>query len=344
MELPKQIKEFKAIDSEMLINPDFGIKNFSEIKLKFEETQRIISEMIQLAFGQEDFPEGIKAQILQIINEFNGHFNQIKNYSLEKDGAQQFRTHRQILDNFNNWYSFINQGFDNQGKPKNFLTIYNATKNIANESISKDQEKLKQYITDAKKAKADIDDILNALRKKSAEETVVDYANIFRVQAETYSSFRFKLKPWADKEIKIGASQIWLIVGIILGATLIFAIKYINEIFPFNGNEEIEIRIIQLITRFAFISFLIFLVGFCFRQFSISKHLYTINKHRQNTLDSYKLFLASLDREDGTTRNALMMEVAKAIYEAGSTGYISSKHQDNSPSIIEMTRLIKEEK
>lgn len=344
MEEPKIIKDFNNINSESLINPDFGIKNFSEIKPKFEEIYRLIKEMAQLAFYEEEFPEGIKTQIINIVTEFDSYYKQIKSYNIENDGAQQFRTHGQIITNFNNWHDSIIKGFDSQNKPKNFLTIYNATKNIANESISKNHEILKSYVGDAKTAKEDIDGILNELRKKSAEETVVDYANIFKSQAESYSSIQLKLVPWKDRNFKIGSSQVWLVVGIILGTALIFAIKYINDIFPFESTEVIEVRIIQLLTRFAFLSFLIYLVSFCFRQFSISKHLYTINKHRQNTLDSYKLFLASLDKADGTTRNALMMEVAKSIYEAGSTGYISGKQQDVSPSIIEMTRLIKDDK
>jgi hypothetical protein len=40
-----------------------------------------------------------------------------------------------------------------------------------------------------------------------------------------------------------------------------------------------------------------------------------------------------------------MMEVAKAIYEAGHSGYISTKDgSDSAPSIIEMTRFVNQDK
>ena len=163
---------------------------------------------------------------------------------------------------------------------------------------------------DAQKDKSDIETILGELRKKSADKTVVDYANIFKQQAEKYSGFSFRLKPWKDKKISIGIAEYWVSLALVLGIGLVFAIKYLTDIFPLNSTDNFEIRINQLLTRFAFISFLIYLVTFCIKQYSISKHLFTLNKHRQNTLNSYKLFLASVDREDTTTRNALMMEVA----------------------------------
>lgn len=344
MEIPKQIKDFKNIDTNDLLNPDFGSKNFDEIKSEFDESHILIMEMVQIAFEEDNFPSGLKTQVLNIVNQFNSHYNKIKTYSIDNDGAHQFRGRNQIINEFRNWYTWNYQGFDNSNKSRNFLTIYNACKNLSNQSMSKDQDTLKKYLKESKTAKTDIDTILSELRKKAAEETVVDYANIFKEQAEKYSSFQIKIKPWSERVFKIGTSQTWLIVGIVFIIGLVFAINFINEIFPFDENKSYKIEIIQLLTRFAFISFLIFLVTFCFKQYSISKHLFTINKHRQNTLDSYKLFLESVDRDDSTTRNALMMEVAKAIYEAGNTGYISNKNNQNSPSIIEMTRLVSEKK
>ena len=341
MEFPEQIQKFKEIDANMLLNPDFGSKNFSEIKPIFDESYSLINEMIDIAYGSENFPEGLKGQILQIVTQFNGFYNQIVNYSIDKDGSQQFRGHQNIINDFKNWYDWNYQGFDKQNKPRNFFTIYNACKNLSNQTLSKDQEKLRKYIDEAEKAKKDIHIILSELRKKAGDETVVDYANIFKQQAERYSFYKLSLRPF---RFKVGAAEIWLFISLLSGIGLIIAINFIAHIFPLNPSDPIEIKIILLVTRFAFISFLIFLVTFFFRQYSISKHLYTLNKHRQNTLDSYKLFLQSVGRDDTTTRNALMMEVAKAIYEAGNTGYISSKNDYTTPSVIEMTRLINEQK
>jgi hypothetical protein len=43
-------------------------------------------------------------------------------------------------------------------------------------------------------------------------------------------------------------------------------------------------------------------------------------------------------------RNALMMEVARAIYESGETGYITSKsNSDTGSSIMEVTKYLNKE-
>ncbi len=71
-------------------------------------------------------------------------------------------------------------------------------------------------------------------------------------------------------------------------------------------------------------------------------HLYTLNKHRGNTLSSYKLFIQTMGTEDKETRSLLMRDVSKSIFDAGQTGYISSKDAPETSNIInEVTKIIK---
>ena len=84
----------------------------------------------------------------------------------------------------------------------------------------------------------------------------------------------------------------------------------------------------------------IFVISFSFRQYSINKHLSTINKHRQNGLNSFKLFVESINKEDYESRNSLMLQLAKAIYKKTTTGYINDKNQGVNSGIIEITKMI----
>jgi hypothetical protein len=87
------------------------------------------------------------------------------------------------------------------------------------------------------------------------------------------------------------------------------------------------------------ISITIFFISFCFKQYSVNRHLSTINKHRANAFGSYKLFEALA--KDGPEKNVLLHQLAKAIYEQTSTGFINDKGGIN-PSVLEITKMFGE--
>lgn len=339
MELPKEIETFNEIDTDQLHHPDFGSKNFGEISDDFEDSRMLIAQMVEIAYGSESFPKSLSDQVLGIVKRFNGIYNQIRNYSIDSD--QNFSKRSAIVKDYNNWSKFNWTGKDQSNNPQNFLQIYNTCKNLDKKTAGDDTEKLKMYLSDAKKADVDIKSILDQLRTKAGSETVQDYANIFKEQAEKHSHVEIELKPW---KWNLGAAQYWMMVAIISVVVVLLAIGNLHKLFLYAETDPTGVKVIQHIMRIAVLSFLVYIVSFFFKQYSIAKHLYTLNKHRQNVLNSYKLFLESVDREDSTIRNALMMEVAKSIYESGSTGHINTKGSDSSASIIELTRMINTER
>ena len=50
--------------------------------------------------------------------------------------------------------------------------------------------------------------------------------------------------------------------------------------------------------------------------------------------------MESINKEDYESRNSLMLQLAKAIYEQTSTGYINDKNQGVNSGIIEITKMI----
>ena len=111
---------------------------------------------------------------------------------------------------------------------------------------------------------------------------------------------------------------------------------YVDE----AGNETVKYEISHILTKLLMFAVQIFIISFSFKQYSIRRHISTINKHRQNGLDSFKLFTDSINKEDTMTRNALMLQLAKAIYEQTNTGYISDQNQNINSSLIEITKMI----
>jgi hypothetical protein len=70
-------------------------------------------------------------------------------------------------------------------------------------------------------------------------------------------------------------------------------------------------------------------------------HLYTLNKHRANTLKSFEYLTQASDKIEAASYNAILLKVTEAIYESGQTGYISSSESSGDlPTIIDISKNI----
>lgn len=181
------------------------------------------------------------------------------------------------------------------------------------------------------------DSTVATLNKEAGKIGVKEYAEIFSNQSKEHS-----------KSVKegLGKAQMWLIAAGVMFASLIVLFIWLDSIFSIKGATLFTPEVlVHIAGRFLFISLIIFLVSFSFKQFRINMHLYTLNKHRANTLKSFEYLTRAPDKLDPSTYNAILMEVAKAIYEAGQTGYISvNDGQADMPSIIDLSKIITQPK
>ena len=199
--------------------------------------------------------------------------------------------------------------------------VYELNSRLLNTDIEKESNKIKDTVKTLNEYKKKAESLIEELQGKALEQTVSNYSQIFGVEAKNHKSS-------ANKWLWIG----WIAMVLFLGASFL-----LYNIF----KDETSLNATQIIFKVAILVALLFIITFTFKQYSINKHLYTLNKHRENTLNSYKLFIDSIRPEDNDVRNAIMMQVSRAIYEQGKTGYISEKGSEpENPSIIEMIRTV----
>ncbi len=335
----KKFEVFAEIDLGKLERSDLGVKGFVEILPRISELKSIIDELIQICEKSNTIPPKLVEQLVKHVDQMLSFVQQIMDYSIDEDSS--FRRRQSIINQFSDWHNLILSGVGPNNNYNNFLTIFNAIKSFDRVDLAVEEKTLTELKSDLLKAKSDQENLLLELKQKVSEEVVSEYAIIFQKQADSHSKFVFTIKNW-KLDIKFGNAQWWLLLSFFLvlsfGLSVFILYKHFN-IDVTNSNNSVIV--LQLITRLVILSFVLYLVSFSIKQYNVQKHLYTLNKHRQNTLNSYKLFLTTIDKGDVTLRSALMMEVAKAIYDAGQTGYLSIKGgQDNAPSIIELNRFI----
>ena len=79
---------------------------------------------------------------------------------------------------------------------------------------------------------------------------------------------------------------------------------------------------------------------------SAEKHLYNINTQKQNALESHQQILQSIapteSENEKEIRNAILLELTRAIFDPKDTGYSKTNNQISSPTsqIVEISKSI----
>ncbi|MEI9921401.1 MAG: hypothetical protein WDO14_21840 [Bacteroidota bacterium] len=354
---PTGIETIKSVDLNKPFQKE-SLANYGTHRNQMNEIREMIVEMIDSVNGKE-IPQIFGSQINQFISRWIGLFNQLDSYKFESDRSPEYQSRMSILNSIDLWHRNIAEGFIRESGnilvPYNFLQLYtwalsrkdelekekheiSETLFTLKERYDFDKQKalIDQVVGEVKDEAASAKNIVDELRLNAASQTFRQYADVFNAEALKYSNWN------GAKGSKIGASEKWLITailltaafGIFLSAIVVFDILAIDFTTQYWGS--------QLFTRVIIISIWIYLITFSFKQFTITRHLATVNRHRANALSSYNLFTESIDKTDTSSRNALMLQVAKAIYEPGATGYLSGNQQANT-SIVELTRLVSQQ-
>lgn len=259
----------------------------------------------------------------RLTNELSGIIEDFFKLKKELDASKTPKTDYNFNNVVNNITGFHNSFFESRGSNSMMLLI-NTISNYEFISDLEYRDKLVMLQTQLEEKNSRADEILRKLENPSAERILADYAKEYEKHETSNNE----------------ASRSWLITGIVFAAIFItlIVLSIHREWFPAtlkletitnNASSTSEIlNIPVLVTKALLISLLIFFIVFSFKQYSIYKHLATINQHKKNAFNSYVLFDAAIGEKDAETRKALLASLAKTIHEAINTGFLSSKLPD----------------
>lgn len=181
-------------------------------------------------------------------------------------------------------------------------------------SIAQQRDESDRILQEARSA-------LQGIQEAAATSGVSAFAEIFRDQAADHQRrSRFWLGLSAAGTIGV-AYLLWWTVDHLVDPGLA------------DTGEVVQVAVARVLILLVASGFLYQL----FRQFAIQKHLFTVNKHRENSMSSFRAFYEST--EDPATRDAVLIQVTKAIFEAGETGYV---HREAGSGTIEITQLLRQ--
>lgn len=199
-----------------------------------------------------------------------------------------------------------------------FVRLAGSSMSYENE-LKKLEDFNKQSLNIAEAGKHEIEQFISFTKAKIAEIGVKEYEQVFGKESR-----EFEISAW-----------LWL-TGLLvaLAALIVIGIWYLPQI-PDGANggkiAEIIFRKIVLITG------LFYLIALCSRNYRASKHNALVNKHRQNALKTFQIFIKSVQEDDSQTKNAVLLKATETIFGNQPSGFLpDSGDGDMSPKIIEI--------
>lgn len=339
-----RIKELNQLFNELTISGYAFNTDFADIRIKLTELYTIVHELATIDDTYK-LPENFTRSIdyfTNVIIEYIDNFN--LTYKQGVDNLKEFKN-----DLYYKFMEFYNQemdlNYDKNNHSNKLIIFYSIVKSYISINNNNDL-KLNNFIQDIEteflnklnfinESSNNVQIILEELSKRASEHPVSDYAIVFEKESSINNIF----------------AKRWLYCGI--GISIIFVLSII--LFSIYGWFEIVVRdeagkllyynFSNLFTKVVLVAIQVFFISFSFKQFNVNKHLETLNKHRQNALNSYKLFQQSIIGNDNGSHNALMIQVAKSIYEhPQSTGFLNENGQQMNSGIVELTKIISDNK
>jgi hypothetical protein len=337
--LQEEIERFKKFDLNQVVHTNQE-NNFINKRQPLDEIYEMLHEIIDI-IQIHPLHDGLAIPLEEYLLHFNNLLNQLLIYDYKTDDTER-RTYRNLLVSIDNMYKQFFGQIDEKNPTypllKNFdlVSTYNFVKLKTLSSIDDTRSAAQKKLEAIEEIGQKVTDLHKEMQRQSTETVSEKYANIFGQEALIHSNSYFN-------KGKTGAAQYWLITAVFTIIAFITFLAFIDCLMPIKVNTTPTVTVLEYLRRLFTISFIIYLITFMIKQYNIRKHLSAVNRHRENTLNSFKLFIQSIDSTDTDVKNTIVKEIAKAIYESGETGFISNKAEspETNSIITEINKYIK---
>ncbi len=305
-----EIKPLLSLTDEQLYHEkDYAKVSLIEKKLDVEYLKNILIEISELKDIKITGYQTIAGRIDEVFRKIQNMFNIMKGYNGTNRNNIIPQINSLIVEIQSKYIDVL--AFISYEKTKNIDskittiqlenmdTISNLDVKIDSKlkEIEKTKKQISMYEQDAKKA-------YESIQANANKTGVSKYSSIFKEQADKYSK-----NAW------------WWFAGIIfiLLTVIVCSISLLKGYF--NPPNDASWGIIVQFTTAKLIIFSILCVALSWtiKSYKANKHNEVLNKHRQNALDIFEVFVNGTSDEQ--TKNAVLLQAVQSIFAQQNTGY-----------------------
>jgi hypothetical protein len=255
------------------------------------------------------YPEDQKQAALSLIEEFSKSVESIRDFSPQRlTNPQQERDNRasQVRRVYGELYM------------KLFLPLrvhdIERQLQVGAGGLAAEAERL---VSELQERRAEANQVLEAMQTAAGQAGLARFATVFAEEA----SRRAKA---ADRWLAAA-----LFSGLALGLFLWWSLDQFSQAFreTVDSTQALQLLVAKLVLL-SFVSFGFYQV---IKNYNANRHLEALNKHRANTLQAFQVFVEG--SSDPQVRDAVLIHAARAIFEAGQTGYVSSAAPPAAPGV-----------
>lgn len=175
----------------------------------------------------------------------------------------------------------------------------------------------KRLVSELQGRRAEADKVLDSMKAAAGQTGLARFATVFAEEAARRAKA-------ADRWLAVA-----LFSGLALGAFLWWSLDQLNQAFreAVDSTRALQLLVAKLVVL-SFVSFGFYQV---IKNYNANRHLEALNKHRANTLQAFQVFVEA--SSDPQVRDAVLIHAARAIFEAGQTGYVSSAAPPAAPGV-----------
>ncbi len=357
-EVKEQLRRSFEVD---LGNPSLGdqswrARNPQQIE-EMELARQMLWDAAQVAEAPE-VPMPLTRNLEEIIKAFIAHATALLGFKIDINQSNQPRMN-QVMDGVSRFLQSFFRPWDspNERSPaQSFLSLNGTLQRYAIARSSPAQNK----IDELERIKTEVEALANQVSSRATE--VENRLNTLAATPTAAANERFSTLYSSEAAMNsrfggtfpwLGEAQIWLYLGLAALGLLLCAILNLpdgkalsNNVKVLPSSESVHpdfwrdgATLLPLIHSVLIISILVYFVRFSFRQFSVRKHLSTVNRAKANLADTLVLFLQSTLVEEKEIRQTIVIESIKGLASTESSGFVDDKSPEiNFPIISEPLR------
>lgn len=321
--LEQRLKTLAAIDveEELIRNDELGQANFRPGVPIFKQTLDLFRE---LQVSQlEVFPEKVLNKLNDRAGKALNHFENVKKFTLSGYSGDVVEARNKLLHDIEQEYE---THFEVLQPHINYLLIKKTDFASLEQQARDAMARLEKFTADRRseqeRIQAEMGAALDSVKAAAAKAGVAQQSVVFNEQADNHAK-QVRTWMWASA----GFGFIALMYALVFFALLPIPTGTVGE------------TIQSVISRLVVLSIILFGLVFSGRQLVAAQHNETVNRHRQNALQTFETFVQASD--DSETKDAVLLEATRSIFSAQPTGFLRRDGERESPStVIEVLRRI----
>lgn len=328
-----QLKAWKQLDYEKIYREELGTESFVNIKTLINDLTTKINRTDQV---KEKIGDSLLSQVYNVYKQIIAQLNQVINYNNGQFVSNKAAIENQINTQYENLLNYwpqvvaiINDTAENQDASELLSELDKLSKK--SESDAKEIEDLKIRLS------SELKDFEKRYKDQFKRAELVNQREIFSIQSSDYEKASF----WWLIGV-IASSVILLIVLWMVFKNFCFDLTCYSGIAEINynqidssGNRTIlYLEVFKAVAyRLFLISFVLYLVNFCVKNYNANKHNQTVNSQKANSLNAALVLLERAKTDDGNDN--IMTQAASAIFSHQPTGYNKKDPENISKSVTE---------